>query len=82
MNNVIDQLARSGLLPDELAAEILAGTVPPTEELVMALVIGAMDADAVVRGDRTSTWSEKRIARQCLAVAFLSAMAALGERET
>ena len=50
------QLAHSGLLADEQ----------------MALVIGAMDAQAFVRGDFGSTWNEKRIARQVLAVALFS----------
>jgi hypothetical protein len=69
------QLARSGLLPDEMAAAILAGHKPPLEEVVTALIIGVMDAEAVVRGDAKSSWNERRIARQCLAVAFLAAIA-------
>ena len=53
MNNILDQLARNtGLLPDDLATAILAGEMPPVEEIAMALVIGAMDAHAVV--DRKS----------------------------
>ena len=80
MNNILDQLARNtGLLPDDLAAAILVGTTPPIEEIVMALVIGAMDAHAVVVGDPESSWNEKRLARMALAVAFLSALAVLGE---
>ena len=79
MNNILDQLARNtGLLPDELATAILAGDVPPVEEVAMALVIGAMDAHAVTVGDPQSTWSEKRLTRMALAVAFLAAMAILG----
>jgi hypothetical protein len=58
---------------------MLAGNTPPLDEIVMALVIGAMDAEAVVRADPKSSWNERRIARQCLAVAFLSAMAIVGE---
>lgn len=79
MNNILDQLARSGLLLDDLAKPILAGNTPPLEEIVMALVIGAMDAHAVTVGDPQSTWNEKRLARMALAVAFLSAMAVLGK---
>jgi hypothetical protein len=79
MNNRLVQLAHSTLLPDDLAAGILAGDTPPIEEIVMALVIGAMDAHAVIVGDPKSSWNEKRLARMALAVAFLSAMAILGE---
>jgi hypothetical protein len=80
MKRILDQLARnSTLLPDDLAAAILAGNTPPIDELVMALVIGAMDAHAVVVGDPESSWNEKRLARMALAVAFLSALAVLGE---
>ena len=82
MNNILDQLARNtGLLPDELATAILAGDVPPVEEVAMALVIGAMDAQAVVVGSAESSWNEKRLARMALAVAFLSAMAIVGQGE-
>ena len=80
MNNILDQLARNtGLLPDELATAILAGDMPPVEEIAMALVIGAMDAHAVVVGSVESSWNEKRLARMALAVAFLSAMAVAGK---
>ena len=81
MNSILVQLAHSTLLPDDLAKPILAGNTPPTEEIVMALVIGAMDAEALVRADSKSSWNERRIARQCLAVAFLSAMAILSQGE-
>jgi hypothetical protein len=80
MNNILDQLARNtGLLPDDLAAAILVGTTPPIEEIVMALVIGAMDAHAVIVGDSQSSWNDKRFARIALAVAFLAAMAVAGK---
>jgi hypothetical protein len=82
MNNLLKQLARNaGLLPEPLSAEILAGNTPPMEEILMALIIGAMDAHAVVVGDPQSTWNEKRLARMALAVAFLAAMATLGQGE-
>jgi hypothetical protein len=64
-----------------MSASILAGNMPPLEEIVMALVIGATDAHAVTVGDQKSSWNEKRLARMALAVAFLSAMAAVAEGE-
>jgi CTP:molybdopterin cytidylyltransferase MocA len=80
MKSILNQLARNtGLLPDELATAILAGDMPPVEEIAMALVIGAMDAHAVVVGSVESSWNEKRFARMALAVAFLSAMAVAGK---
>ena len=78
MNNILDQLAyNTGLLPDDLATAILAGDMPPVEEIVMALVIGAMDAYFVL--DRDTSLNERCIARMALAVAFLSAMALVGD---
>jgi len=44
-------------------------------------VIVVMDAEAVVRGDPKSTWNEKRIARACLAIAFLAAIACAKEED-
>jgi hypothetical protein len=82
MTRILDQLARcSGLLLPDVAAAILAGNMPPLEEVVMALIIGAMDAHAVIVGDPKSSWNEKRLARMALAVAFLAAMATLGQGE-
>ena len=54
-NNIYAQLAHSSLLPDDMAAAILAGNMPLLEELVMALVIGCMDAHAVIVGDPESS---------------------------
>ena len=79
MNRILDQLARTGLLLDDLAKPILAGDTPPMEEILTALVIGAMDAHAVTVGDPQSTWNEKRLARMALAVAFVSALAVVGK---
>jgi len=78
-NDIYAQLAHSTLLPDDVAAAILAGNTPPIEELVLHIVIGAMDAHAVTVGDPQSSKNERRIARMVLAVAFLSAMAIMGE---
>ena len=78
-NDIYTQLAHSTLLPDDVAAAIRAGHTPPIEDVVLHLVIGALDAHAVVLGDPHSTWNEKRLARMALAVAFLGAMAIMGE---
>jgi hypothetical protein len=73
---VLDQIARSGLLlDDDLVAAIFNGTPPPLESIVNELVTRALDAEAVIRGDAGSTWNERRIAIQCLAIAFLTALA-------
>lgn len=80
MKTLLDQLARNtGLLPEDTAAAILAGNTPPLEEIVMALVIGAMDAHAVTLNDPQATWIDRRAARMVLAVAFLAAVAVVGE---
>jgi hypothetical protein len=82
MNNLLKQLARNtGLLPEPLSAEILAGGTPPVEDVVRHLVIGTLDAHAVIAGDPESSRNDRRIARLMLAVAFLSAMAILGQGE-
>ena len=82
MKNILDQLARNtGLLPEDMAAAILAGNTPPTEEIVISLVIGCMDAYFVTVNDANSSWPEKRAARMALAVAFLAAMVAVGGAE-
>jgi hypothetical protein len=78
-DDIYAQLAHSSLLPDDMAAAILADQAPPIEDVVLHLVIGALDAHAVVLGDPHSTWNEKRLARMALAVAFLGAMATMGK---
>ena len=78
MNNLLVQAAHSTLLPDDLAKPILAGDTPPLEEVVLALLITTMDAYFVL--DRDTSLNERCIARMALAVAFLAAMAILGER--
>jgi hypothetical protein len=78
---ILHQLARSGLLfDDEMVAAIFAGTLPSMKEIALALVIGVMDAEAVVRGDPKSTGAEKRVATSCLALAFLAAIACTKEQ--
>jgi len=82
MKRILDQLARSTLLwDDEMVAAIFAGNIPPLEDIILHVCIGVMDCELFVRNDKTSTWNEKRIARQCLAIAFLSAIACLKEQE-
>src|ERR1017187_3661412 len=81
VKNILVQLAHSTLLPDDLAKPILAGDTPPVENIVKAVVIGCMDAYFVTVNDAKSSWPEKRAARMALAVAFLGAMATLGEGE-
>ena len=79
MKRILDQLARnSTLMPDDLAATVLAGNTPPVEEIVRAVLIGCMDAYYVL--DRDTSLNERCIARMALAVAFLAAMTVLGER--
>ena len=72
---ILDQMARTTLLPDEMSAAILSGDVLPIEESINALLIGAIDCEAVTRTDPESTWNVKRMARACLIIAFLSAIA-------
>lgn len=75
MNDILGQLART-----DLATAILAGDAPPPlEEIVLALVIGVLDAHAVTVNDPESSPGERRIVRMVLAVAFLSAMVAVGD---
>jgi hypothetical protein len=82
VNELLGQLARSGLLVDDaMVTAIFAGDRVSIEEIVLSLVVGVLDCETVVRGDAKSTWNERRIARQCLAVAFLSAIACMKEGE-
>ena len=71
----------TNLLPADLSAAILAGNLPPTEEIVLALVITSIDSHAVTQTDPEATWLDKRAARLALASAFLAAMAVLGQGE-
>lgn len=80
-NEILIQLAHSRLLPNNLAQAIFAGNEPPIEDLVLHIVIGAMDAHAVTINDPQNSWTEKRLAWMALAVAFLSAMAVLRSTE-
>jgi len=82
MKKILDQLARSGLLYDDaMVTAIFAGDPPPMEDIVLALVIGSLDCEATVRGDATSTLNHRRIARACLIISFLGAIACLKHPE-
>ena|ERR1035438_40208 len=75
MTNIYNQLARSGLLLSDLSNRILSGKPPCIEEIVMALVIGSMDCDALTKSGDSDDWNIRRISRQLLTIAFLSALA-------
>jgi len=82
MKNLLNELVlNTDLLSNDLKAAILANSTPPIEEIVMALVIGAVDAHAMTVGDPKATWNEKRLARTTLATAFLAAMTVTNQRE-
>ena len=78
-NEIYGQLARTNLLPASQSSEMLAGNVPPLEDIIMPLLIGAMDCEAMIGCDPKSTWNERRVARQCLILAFLVAIVAAKE---
>jgi len=80
INAIYSQLARTNLLPKQKSSEILAGNVVSCEDIIMPLVIGAMDCEAVTNSDSKSTWTERRLARQCLIVTFLLAIVATTEQ--
>jgi hypothetical protein len=79
--NILDQLARSGLLLPDVGAAVLAGDPPPLEEIALHLVIAASDGYAVVLGAAESSKQERCLAHMVLAAAFLSALAVLGKTE-
>ena len=73
-NQIYDQLARTNLLPESLSSEMLAGKVLPLKDIIMPLLVGTMDCEAMIGCDPKSTWNERRLARQCLILAFLLAI--------
>lgn len=77
--DIIKLLAHSTLLPSYVSEPILAGNPPPLTKVVDALVIHALDCEATLAGDSTSTMNERRIARAVATVAFLAALAVVGE---
>ena len=82
MKHILNQLARTGLLPDDLAKPILAGNTPPLEEIVLLLVITGMDAYFVTINDPMTSKRERCIAHLGLVAAVLSAMGFWARRKT
>jgi hypothetical protein len=76
-NTILEQLSRSTLLPSSLSAAILAGNTPPLEEIVTQLLIAEMDCEGLTASDPKSSWTERRIARQVLVLAFLLAIVSI-----
>lgn len=74
MNYILDQLARTNLLPKAESTAILAGRSPSVLDLIPHLVIGSMDAEALTSGDKTATWTQRRNARQLLGLTFMTAL--------
>lgn len=79
-NQILSQIVRNtNLLPSTVSASILAcNNEFPLDKIVMHLLIVALDVEAMIGKDSDSTLNEKRIARQNLTVAFLSALAVAG----
>jgi hypothetical protein len=78
-NDVLKQLAHTNLLSPSMSTAILAGNTPPLAEIINSLVTAAWDAEAMTSCDPKSTWNERRIARACLSVAFLTAISCTRE---
>ena len=78
-SEIYGQLARTNLLPESQSSELLAGKVLPLKDIIMPLLVGTMDCEAMIGCDSKSTWNERRLARQCLILAFLLAIVAAKE---
>ena len=76
-DRILDQLARSTLLPTAMSEDMFAGKAVDRQEIIMALIHGAMDCHAMTAGASTATWTDRRLARQVLTIAFLLAIADL-----
>jgi hypothetical protein len=74
MDFILDQLARTGLLPESESKAILAGKAPSFLDLASHFLILSLDADAVTASDKTATWVQRRLSRQLLGVTFLTAL--------
>jgi hypothetical protein len=74
-NEVLRQLAlNTTLIPDEIRTAIKAGNEPPMNDVVMALLIHALDCQAVIDGGLKVAMTEKLLARQSLVIAFMLAL--------
>jgi hypothetical protein len=74
-SNILRQLAlNTNLLPDELSQAILDGKAAASAEIVFNLLLHSIDCQAMTCNDPKSTWTEKRLARQSLVIAFLLAL--------
>jgi hypothetical protein len=71
---ILDQLARSGLLPKSESTAILSGNNPSLSALIPHLLIGSVDANALTACDQTATWTQLRISRQLLGLTFIAAL--------
>ena len=80
-DEILKQLAQSSLLPADLRAEIRLGINPPLSEIALPLIMAVLDSYAFVENDVRSSWNERRIARQNVALAFLLALALYGDPE-
>jgi hypothetical protein len=79
---ILQQLADSTLLSDDMSEAILDGNAPAVEDVVMALIVGSRDCAAMTENDPAATCTERRIARQALSIAFLSAIARSLEKKS
>jgi hypothetical protein len=75
-SDIYGQLARTNLLSQSQSSEILDGNVCVLEDIIMPLLVGAMDCEAMTACDPKSTWAERRMARLGLILAFLLALGA------
>jgi hypothetical protein len=57
-----------------MSAAILAGEQPCIEDIVMALMHGAQDCEAMTRNDPNASWIDRRIARSVFIISFLEAI--------
>jgi hypothetical protein len=81
-HDILIQLAHTPLLSSAMASAILDGEKPALNEVVLALVISSMDCAAMTINDPDSTLFDRRLARQMLASAFLSALACVTDSPT
>jgi hypothetical protein len=69
--------ANTPILPPSMRTSILDGDPPPVEEVVQALLVFTLDAAAMTANAAESTWAERRLAWQCVAVALLVVIAGI-----